>query len=83
MKIDLVSIDVEGGEKDVLDGFDLDRYRPRILLIENDRPAAREIEPYLGDRGYRKFHRQKINDFYVRVDDPADDLTLNGFQVPP
>ena len=82
-RIDLVSIDVEGGEKDVLDGFDLDRFRPRILLIENDRPSAKEIEPYLRDRGYRKFHRQKINDFYVRVDDPAEDLMLDGFEVVP
>lgn len=80
-KIDLVSIDVEGGEKDVLDGFDLERFRPRILLIENDRPAAQEIEPYLRERRYRKFHRQKINDFYVRVDEPARDLMLEGFEV--
>lgn len=77
-RIDLVSIDTEGCELDVLDGFDLDRFKPRVLLIENDRPAGEGIEPYLQSRGYRKFHRQKINDFYVRVDDPADDLTLDG-----
>jgi len=74
--IDLVSIDVEGMELDVLDGFSLERFRPRILLIENDRPAGAAIEPYLATRGYRKFHRQAINDFYVRADDPADDLSL-------
>lgn len=77
-RIDLVSIDVEGGELDVLDGFDLDRFRPRVLVIENDRPAGAAIEPYLSARGYRKFHRQVINDFYVRADDPADDLTLTN-----
>ena len=67
---------------DVLDGFNLARFRPRILVIENDRPAGSEIEPYLTSRGYRKFHRQKINDFYVRADDPADDLMLSGFDIP-
>jgi len=77
-RIDLVSIDTEGCELDVLDGFSLDRFRPRILLMENDRASGEGIEPYLRARGYRKFHRQKINDFYVRVDDPADDLTLTG-----
>lgn len=81
-RIDLVSIDVEGGELDVLEGFNLDRYKPRILLIENDRPSGDVIEPYLLDRGYRKFHRQKINDFFVRADDPADDLMIEGFRVP-
>lgn len=74
--IDVVSIDTEGCELDVLDGFDLDRFRPRILILENDRPAGTAIEPYLAGRGYCKFHRQKINDFYFRSDDAADDLCL-------
>ena len=81
--IDLVSIDTEGAELDVLDGFDLDRFKPRLLLIENDRASGSEIDPYLGARGYRKFHRQKINDFYVRQDDTGDDLMLSGFEIPP
>jgi len=82
-RIDLVSIDTEGCELDVLDGFNLERFKPRVLVMENDRPAGEAIEPYLNDRGYRKFHRQKINDFYVRMDDPGEDLTLEGFQASP
>ena len=81
-RIDLLSIDTEGCELDVLDGFALERFKPRVLVIENDRPAGKTIEPYLQDRGYRKFHREKINDFYVRANDPADDLTLSGFTAP-
>ena len=80
--MDLVSIDTEGCELDVLDGFNLERIKPCVLLIENDRPTGETIEPYLRKRGYRKFHRQKINDFYVRIDDPAEDLMLEGFVVP-
>lgn len=81
-RVDLVSIDTEGCELDVLDGFNLERIKPRVLVIENDRAAGEGIEPYLAERGYRKFHRQKINDFYLRHDDPADDLTLSGFDTP-
>lgn len=33
--IDIVSIDVEGGEHDVLDGFDVGRYLPKIFVIEH------------------------------------------------
>ena len=65
----------------ILDGFDLDRFRPRILVMENDRPAGAAIEPYLAGRGYRKFYRQKINDFYVRADDPCRDLTVAGLPL--
>jgi hypothetical protein len=75
-QIDLVSIDTEGGELDVLEGFNLDRFKPRVLVLENDRATGAEIEPYLNGRGYRKFHRRKINDFYVRDDVAASDLNL-------
>ncbi|MFQ5495580.1 MAG: FkbM family methyltransferase [Phycisphaerae bacterium] len=77
-RIDLVSIDTEGCELDVLDGMNLERFKPRVLVIENDRPSGAGVEAYLGERGYGKFHRQAINDFYVRRDDPADDLVLRG-----
>lgn len=80
--IDLISIDTEGCEIDVLDGIKLDRYKPSVLLIENDRPSGSEIEPYLDRRGYRKFFRQKINDFYVSKDYAGHDLKLEGLQAP-
>ena len=51
------------------------------LLGHLARPAGEAIELYLNRRGYRKFHRQKINDFYVRTDDIGNDLTLDGFVV--
>lgn len=77
-QIDLVSIDVEGGEMDVLQGFDLGRFKPRVLVIENDRPSGAGIEPYLQERGYRKFYRRQINDFYVRLD-ASNGLMLSDF----
>lgn len=64
--IDLISIDVEGTELDVLHGLNLGRFKPSVLVMENDRPSGAAIEPYLARHGYAKFHRQAINDFYVR-----------------
>ncbi len=81
-QIDLISIDVEGGELDVLDGLSLDRFKPLVLVLENDRPSGHELEEYLNERGYRKFHRQKINDFYVCTDSRAADLRLEGLAIP-
>jgi len=34
-EIDIISIDVEGGELNVLKGLDLNKYKPKILVIEN------------------------------------------------
>ena len=34
-RIDVAVIDVEGFERDVLDGLELDRFRPRVLFVED------------------------------------------------
>lgn len=68
--IDFVSIDVEGREIDALDGFDLDRWRPRVLLVE-DLCMDLRLNRYLARRGYRWFRRTGLNDWYVPRDSPA------------
>ncbi len=35
-ELDFVTIDVEGHELSVLEGFDLERYRPRIVILEDN-----------------------------------------------
>ncbi len=45
-RIDLFSLDVEGYEPEVLNGLDLDRYRPHYVLIEMHEAAA--IEKIMG-----------------------------------
>jgi FkbM family methyltransferase len=67
--LDFVSIDVEGHEIDTLDGFDLARWRPRLLLVE-DLCMDLRLTRYLGRRGYRWFRRTGLNDWYV----PRDSL---------
>jgi len=71
-EIDFVSIDVEGAELEVLKGFDVERYRPRVLVLEANRPEERQaIDDYLGGRGYRLARSMAWNHFYVRS---ADDM---------
>ena len=43
-KIDLLSIDVEGHERDVLEGFDFSIYRPDVIVIEYLDLSAKKIE---------------------------------------
>ena len=53
---------------DVLRGFRLDRFKPRVLLIENNLPSGVAVAQYLQGFGYKRIHRQVINDFYVRAE---------------
>jgi len=62
--IDLVSIDVEGHELDVLDGFNLSHWRPRLILIE-DLLLRTRLHRELVRRDYRWIRRTGINNWYV------------------
>lgn len=54
--IDIVSIDTEGWELEVLQGFALDYYKPKVIVIEN----------YLKPFGYTKVKRVNVNDYYLK-----------------
>lgn len=72
--VDFLKIDVEGAEKDVLDGNDWSRWRPRILVIEatvpgTDTPAWSPWESDLLARGYLFAGFDTLNRYYVRHDE--------------
>jgi len=62
--IDFLSIDVEGHEIEVLQGFDFQRWRPRLLLIE-DLVLDRRLHKFLLSSGYHWMRRTSINSWYV------------------
>lgn len=76
-QVDFVSIDVEGHELDVLTGFSLEVYRPRLLLVEDNsfgiNPA---VQKYLRSKGYFRVHRTGVNDWFVRDNDRGAFRTL-------
>ena len=49
--MDLLSLDVEGSELNVLNGFDFDKYRFKYVLIETR--SFKKIDKYLTQRNYR------------------------------
>jgi FkbM family methyltransferase len=62
--VDFISIDVEGAEMDVLAGFDIDRWKPPIVLIE-DHIENDDIHRFMKDHGYRRVRRTGDNSWYV------------------
>jgi FkbM family methyltransferase len=68
--IDFISIDVEGHELEVLKGFSMEKFRPRILLIEdNSNQTDPIIENYMKRKGYVIFRRTGVNDWYALEND--------------
>jgi FkbM family methyltransferase len=76
LPIDFLSIDVEGHELEVLQGFDFGRWRPRLILIE-DHVLDRRLHCYLVAHGYVWMRRTGLNSWYVAAgSQPA--LSLGG-----
>ena len=65
--IDILKIDIEGGELKCLQGLDLSIYRPKIILLENICKNIR-INEYLHAHGYILDKEISYNQFYKRHD---------------
>ncbi|MCF7975674.1 MAG: FkbM family methyltransferase [Phycisphaerae bacterium] len=65
--IDILSIDVEGWELDVLNGLNVSKYKPRVMIIEN-LFNERKYGKYMAKLRYVLWRRIYPNDVYLRRD---------------
>ena len=83
--IHFLKIDVEGAENQVLQGIDLNRIRPWIIIIEATKPGTQEAdfeewEPNLLDADYDFVYFDGLNRFYVATENST---LKNHFNTPP
>ena len=67
-EIDYLSIDTEGSEFEILNAFDFDAYKIKVITCEhNFTPMREEIYKLLGSKGYvRKYQEfSQFDDWYV------------------
>jgi len=78
--IDIVSIDVEGAEMQVMRGFDLAKFQPRILVLEAmGTDFEQDLAQYMSGQGYAKAKEWNGNIFYCRSE--SDVTTLSKTAV--
>jgi FkbM family methyltransferase len=66
-KVDVISIDVEGHEVEALKGFSINKWKPTVLIIEdNSMFTSDEVVNYMENYGYSRFFRTGVNDWYAR-----------------
>jgi len=69
--IDFLSVDVEGHELSVLRGFDFQRWRPRLIFVE-DHVANHEKIKFMNGVGYRLIRHTHYNGWYIPCEARAD-----------
>lgn len=62
--IDILSIDIEGGEWDALQGFNMAKYKPKVILLENHF-NTNNISEYIQSFGYKLDTKYSYNEYYV------------------
>ena len=65
-RLDVLAIDVEGGEIKVLDGFSIEKYAPKVIVLENffSDPA---YEEKMKSCGFALWRRLAPNEIYIRT----------------
>ena len=74
--IDFLSLDTEGYELNILEGLNLDKYRPKYLLIEIYKKDKDKIFSFLESKKY-KLHSNFSN--YNKKDNPGWDGSHNDY----
>lgn len=83
--VHFLKIDVEGGTRDVIEGLDLDRARPWIIVVEATEPNSEvpdfaSWEPLITRSRYRFVYYDGLNRFYVADEHAA---LASAFDRPP
>ena len=65
-RIDILDLDIERSELDALKGFDLNKYRPTLCIIEDHNSAASGIEQYMKSNQYFLDYRIEYDNYYLR-----------------
>jgi FkbM family methyltransferase len=84
-EIHFLKIDVEGFEKEVLEGADFKRFRPKVVVIESTIPNSQiethtEWEQILIENGYSFCYKDGLNRFYLSLE---CEYLRNNFTYPP
>mgnify|MGYP006146633403 FL=1 len=81
--IDFLSLDTEGYEYNILKGLDLDKYRPKYMLIELYPNEFDNVLSYLQSNNYKLYScpytQSKSFTNYNKIDNPGWDGTHNDY----
>lgn len=77
-EIDCITIDVEGFEMDVLRGFDMAIFKPKLIIIEANTPAhEQEIIAYLEQKNYNLLTKLGVNLVFKPTGEKSKEIEID------
>ncbi len=79
LKIDFLSMDIEGSELLALAGFNIEKFRPELVCIETSRSASRKILDYFIKHNYERIGKYLLFDhlnWYFKPKSAGQKLSL-------
>ena len=79
-EFDVLVVDVEGKEAEVFETFELDEWKPKMLIVEleDEHPSfqkytdliskIKNLRRYINRRGYVEIFKDEINTVFIRED---------------
>lgn len=77
--IDYLSIDVEGGERDIIESINFDLYKIKVLSIENNHPNQINYEKYLSSKGFCYIDNIGMDEVYFNKKHCINNLQADDF----
>ena len=74
--VDLLVLDVEGTEREVIEGMRNSEVLPKILCIEHEHLGVKEVKALLKSLGYKYNFSEKVNSFFTHSDSPRKIIDL-------
>ena len=73
IEIDYLSIDIEGSEFDLLESIDFDKYKIKVISVENNLPDDQDFQVFFNKKNFNYFDRVGqdeifYNKNYIKID---------------
>ena len=73
VEIDYLSIDIEGSEFDLLESIDFDKYKIKVISVENNLPDDQDFQVFFNKKNFNYFDRVGqdeifYNKNYIKID---------------
>jgi FkbM family methyltransferase len=79
LEVDLLTVDVEGHEREVFDSLNNDKFKARVIILESDKTQTEELLKSNSLKNYKPEYSNGVNTVLIHKDDQLNELKELNF----